>query len=64
MSEFKRMQKQGERLEKFVKGFIAFVFIMIIVSLIAQGIIVTYFIKNPDSIGSWIGELIQGFGFR
>lgn len=61
MREFERMQKQGRRLEKFVKWFIAFVFIMIVISWIGYGVVAMYFINNPDSIGNWFSELIKGF---
>ncbi|MFF5993693.1 hypothetical protein AAGS61_02910 [Lysinibacillus sp. KU-BSD001] len=61
MNNFEKMRKEGERLEKFVKWFIAFVFVMIILSWIGQGLIAAYFIKNPDAIGGWIGDLLQGF---
>ncbi|MGE7840627.1 hypothetical protein ACQKNX_07540 [Lysinibacillus sp. NPDC093712] len=56
------LKRKSSGLEKFVKFFIAFVFILMIVMMIGQGLIVTYFIKNPDSIGSWIGGLLKGIG--
>lgn len=61
MNRFEKMRKDGERLEKFVKFFIAFVFVAIILSWVGQGLIAAYLVKNPDVIGNWIGELLKGF---
>lgn len=61
MSEFERMKKQGEQLEKFVKWFLVFVFIAIFIGWIVQVTVGVYFIKNPDSIGSWFGQFFNGF---
>ncbi|MGG2081685.1 hypothetical protein [Lysinibacillus pakistanensis] len=60
MSEFERMKKQSEQLEKFVKWFLVFVFIAILIGWIVQVTIGVYFIKNPDSIGSWFGQIFKG----
>ena len=56
----KNLKRKSSGLEKFVKFFIGFVFILMILMIVGQGFIVTYFIKNPDSIGSWIGDLLKG----
>ena len=61
MDKHKRISANSSRLEKFVKSFIVFVAIIVIVAFIAQAIIVAYFFYNPDSIGSWVGKLIRGF---
>lgn len=61
MNEFKRMKKQGEQLEKFVKWFLVVVFIAILISWIVQVTVGIYFIKNPDSLGSWFSQFFDGF---
>lgn len=58
MNRFEKMQKDGERLEKFVKFFIGFVFIMIILSWIGYAVVAIFILKNPDAIGGWVGELL------
>lgn len=45
-----------------MKWFIAFVFVIILIGWMGQGLIITYFIKNPDVVGGWIGKLIDGYG--
>ena len=59
MNRLDKMRKDGERLEKFVKFFIGFVFVMIILSWIGYGVIAVFILKNPDAIGGWVGELFN-----
>ncbi|MER1998818.1 MAG: hypothetical protein ABS882_03515 [Lysinibacillus sp.] len=59
MNRLDKMRKDGERLEKFVKFFIGFVFVMIILGWIGYGVIAMYIVKNPDAIGGWVGELFN-----
>lgn len=61
MSRLDKMRKDGERLEKLVKLFIGFVFVMIILGWIGYGVVAMFILKNPDTIGSWFGELFKGF---
>ncbi len=61
MNEFERMKKQGKRLEKFIKLFILFVFIAILIGWAIQIVVGVYFVKNPESIGNWLGQLFNGF---
>lgn len=61
MNEFERMKKQGEQLEKFIKWFLVLVFIAILIGWIVQMSVGVYFIKNPDSIGSWFGQFFKVF---
>lgn len=59
MNRFEKTERDGRRLEKFVKFFIAFVFVMIILGWIGYGLVAMYIVKNPDAIGGWIGELFN-----
>lgn len=61
MNRFEKMERDGKRLEKFVKYFIGFVFVMTILSWIGYGVAAVFIIKNPDTIGGWVGELIKPF---
>ena len=56
----RNVKRKSSGIEKFAKFFIGFVFILMILMFIGQGFIITYFVKNPDSIGSWVGELLKG----
>ncbi|WP_341323392.1 hypothetical protein NSQ62_07930 [Solibacillus sp. FSL H8-0523] len=60
MVKYQRVQNRSSRTRKFVKWFITFVGILMIVGVITEVVVIAYFVKNPDLIGSWIGKLIRG----
>lgn len=61
MYDFDRFRKQGAHFEKLIRWVVIFVFFAIVFAWIGHEVVAAYFVKNPDILNSWIGQLIDGF---